>query len=80
MQAIIQIPQVQLLPEAKTMAERQLWQRTTLGLTQKQAAAEIGVDHGTLARWERGEREPVGEMLVRVNQFLVAANESETAA
>lgn len=31
------------------MAERLVWQRTTLGLTQKHAAAEIGVDQGTLA-------------------------------
>ena len=51
-------------------------QRTSQGLSQKEAAGRIGVDHGTLARWERGEREPSGEFLLRVNQFLRDAGES----
>ncbi len=44
------------LPEARSMAEQLVRHRTTLGLSQKEAAREIGVDQGTLARWERGER------------------------
>lgn len=51
------------------MAERLVRQRTTLGLTQKRAAAEIGVDPATLARWERGEREPTGVWLGWVERF-----------
>jgi transcriptional regulator with XRE-family HTH domain len=35
-------------------------------MTQEATAAEIGVDPATLARWERGEREPTGAMLGRV--------------
>ena len=31
---------------------------------------QIGVDPSTLARWERGEREPTGAFLERVKRFL----------
>jgi len=58
------------LPAAKTMAERLVRQRTSLGLSQKESAIRIGVDPGTLARWERGERGPTGVLLGRVEQFL----------
>jgi len=44
--------------------------RTGLGVSQKESAHRIGVDPGTLARWERGEREPAGAFLVRVKRFL----------
>jgi len=30
----------------------------------------MGVEQCTLARWERGEREPTGVFLDRVNRFL----------
>ena len=36
--------------------ERLVRRRTSLGLSQKEAAKRLGVDPGTLARWERGER------------------------
>ena len=52
------------------MGERLVRHRTTLGMTQKETALEIGVDQGTLARWERGEREPTGALLDRVKWFL----------
>jgi site-specific DNA recombinase len=58
------------LPEAKTMAEQLVRHRTTLGLSQKEAAIAVGVDPGTLARWERGEREPAGELHTRVLRAL----------
>jgi len=70
MPAIIQFLGYNPLPEPTTMAERLVRHRTTLGLTQMAAAQEISVDQGTLARWERGEREPTGEFLERVRQFL----------
>jgi transcriptional regulator with XRE-family HTH domain len=47
------------------------------GLSQKEAAKSMGVDQSTLARWERGEREPTGTFLTRVVQFL---NEAQTAS
>lgn len=58
------------LPPATTMGERLVRRRTVLGMTQKEAARELRVDPGTLARWERGEREPAGELLVRARRFV----------
>ena len=55
--------QHQVLPEGKTWGERLVPQRTALGITQAEWARRIGVDQGTLAKWERGDREPKGEML-----------------
>lgn len=34
--------------------------RETLGLTQAQLADHLGIAPNTIARWERGEREPEG--------------------
>lgn len=58
------------LPKATTMGARLVRHRTTLGLSQAEAAKRIGVDPGTLARWERDEREPVDSSLTRVGRFL----------
>jgi transcriptional regulator with XRE-family HTH domain len=37
-----------------------------LGISQKEAALDLGVDPSTLAKWERGESEPKGILLGRV--------------
>ncbi|HPT24811.1 MAG TPA: helix-turn-helix transcriptional regulator, partial [Bryobacteraceae bacterium] len=58
------------LPKATDLAGRLVRHRTSLGLTQKQAAQQIGVDPSTLARWERGEREPVSGFAASVARFL----------
>jgi transcriptional regulator with XRE-family HTH domain len=58
------------LPAADTMAEQLIRQRTSLGLSQKEAAGRIGVDPGTLAKWEQGKREPASGFLGRVERFL----------
>jgi len=58
------------LPDATSWGERLVRHRTSLGLTQTAAAAQIEVDQGTLARWERGERQPIGAFLSRVERFL----------
>jgi transcriptional regulator with XRE-family HTH domain len=50
-----------------TLALRLVNHRKALGITQKDFARQIGIDPSTLARWERGEREPTGEFLERVN-------------
>lgn len=39
-------------------------------LSQEESAKRLGVDPSTLARWERGEREPAGVFLDRVERFL----------
>jgi hypothetical protein len=38
----------------------------------------MGVDQGTLARCERGEREPTGAFAARVSRFLNAAEAAWT--
>ena len=70
MPAVIQFLGYNPLPEAKSWGGRIVRQRATLGLSQKEAALEIGVDPGTLAKWERGEREPAEVLLGRVEMFL----------
>ena len=47
-------------PAKGTLAEQLVRQRTSLGLSQKESAGRIGVDASTLAKWERGGREPAG--------------------
>jgi transcriptional regulator with XRE-family HTH domain len=70
MPAIIRFLGYNPLPAASTLAEQLLRQRTSMGLSQKEAARSLGVDAGTLARWERGEREPTGAFLDSVTRFL----------
>jgi transcriptional regulator with XRE-family HTH domain len=62
-------------PAANTTGERLVRQRTSLGLSQKESAERIGVDASTLAKWERGEREPAGGFLERVERFLNGGGE-----
>jgi DNA-binding XRE family transcriptional regulator len=75
--AIIEFLGYNPLPEATGWGERLLRHRSGLGLSQKDAAVQIGVDPGTLARWERGEREPAGGFLTLVEAFLDGAADSE---
>ena len=74
MPAIIRFLGYNPLPEGKTWGERLVRQRTTLGLSQKAAAARLGVDPSTLARWERGEGEPAGAVLGRVEKLLASGH------
>jgi transcriptional regulator with XRE-family HTH domain len=78
MPAIIRFLGYNPLPEGQGWGERLLRQRTTLGLSQKASAERLGIDPSTLAKWERGEREPTGALLTRVKRFL--DKEEETGA
>jgi DNA-binding transcriptional regulator YiaG len=44
--------------------------RQRLELSQKGLARQLGVDPTTLARWERGEREPATEYRSLLNELL----------
>ncbi len=57
-------------PEPATLSERLVWFRQSKGWTQKQFAKVLGVDPTTLARWERGERVPKGQYMVKVSTKL----------
>ena len=70
MPAIIRFLGYNPLPAAKGWGERLVRQRTSLGLSQKEAALKLGVDSGTLARWEQGKTEPESALLGRVERFL----------
>jgi site-specific DNA recombinase len=58
------------LPSANTLAGQLVRQRTSSGFSQKESAGRIGVDPGTLAKWEQGKRKPTGPFLARVKRFL----------
>ena len=75
MPAIIDFVGYNPLPAANTVAEKLVRQRTSLGLSQKESAECLGVDPSTLAKWERGEREPAGTLLNRVKSFLADGEE-----
>ena len=70
MPAIIRFLGYNPLPAAHTLSERLVRQRKSLGLSQKESAERLGVDPSTLAKWERGEREPAGRFVDIVKRFL----------
>ena len=76
MPAIIRFLGYNPLPQANTIAEQLVHYRTALGMTQKEAC-KIAVDPGTLAKSERGEREPAGAFLMRAEAFLGIPSDSE---
>ena len=55
---------------AKTPGEQLVQRRIGLGLSQKEAARQIGVDPSTLRGWERGAKDPEQVTLIRVQRFL----------
>lgn len=73
MPAIIRFLGYNPLPPPKGWADRLVQARVAIGLTQKGAAGRIGVEQCTLARWERGEREPTGAFAAQAHRFLKTA-------
>jgi transcriptional regulator with XRE-family HTH domain len=76
MPAIIRFLGYNPLPEGDGWGERLVRHRTSLGMTQKEAASRLAVDQGTLAKWEQGKREPAGTFLGRVKRFVQDGNVS----
>ena len=72
MPAIMEFLGYNPLPPKDDWAGRLVQGRTALGLSQEQAAQKLRVDPCTLARWERGEREPAGAYAARALRFLSA--------
>jgi len=55
---------------ADTLGQRIRGKRRKLGLNQEMAAKLIGVDEGTLRRWESGEWQPTCRTRAKVARFL----------
>jgi site-specific DNA recombinase len=72
MPAIIRFLGYNPLPPADGWPDRLVRCRTVLGISQKESAHRMGVDASTLARWERGEREPTGAFATLALRFLAA--------
>lgn len=53
-----------------SMSRRLLAYRRAMGLSQRNAARVFGVDPSTLARWERGEREPQARYLKIISSAI----------
>jgi transcriptional regulator with XRE-family HTH domain len=53
-----------------TIGERIRDARGRKGLTQEQLAADVGVQRGAVARWEKGGRAPRGEFLTKIARAL----------
>jgi transcriptional regulator with XRE-family HTH domain len=77
MPAIIRFLGYNPFPPAERMTDRLVLHRKSCGLSQVEFAGQIGVDPCTLAGWERGEREPKGELAQRVASFLQSSNDAE---
>jgi transcriptional regulator with XRE-family HTH domain len=60
-------------PSPGCLGERLVRCRTALGITQSELARRPEVEACTLARWERGERQPTGAFKARVSRFLNTA-------
>jgi site-specific DNA recombinase len=80
MPAIIRFLGYNPLPPATTWAARLVRYRTSLGMSQKDSARRFGVDPSTLARWERGEREPTGTFAAQAEQLLGAVEATPVPA
>ena len=57
-------------PKPQTLSDRLIAFRRLRGLSIKELARQLGIDEGTLAKWENGEREPAGNRMEIVDEFL----------
>ncbi len=57
-------------PVPRTLSDRLIAFRRLNGLSRKGLAGQLGVDEGTLAKWENGERGPAGNRIEIVKAFF----------
>ena len=60
------------LPPAQTLAEQIIRHRKMLGLSREELARRLGVDPGTLWRWEAEIRKPRGRFAVLIGRILTS--------
>ena len=56
--------------EPNTLGEKIVNYRRFSGINQKQLAKRLGVDPGTLGRWERGKGYPLAKNMRKLTEFL----------
>lgn len=54
----------------KTLGEKIVAYRRLLGISQEKLARLLEIDPSTLGRWERGERQPLKELMERLKEKL----------
>jgi len=59
-------------PPAHTLPERLITARKMLGMPQRNFAALLGVDPGTLQGWESGQHEPIGRNTELIEQSIAS--------
>ncbi len=57
-------------PKPQTLSDRLIAFRRLRGLSIKELARQLAIDEGPLAKWENGEREPAGNRMEIVDEFL----------
>jgi transcriptional regulator with XRE-family HTH domain len=67
-----------LLGDATNLGEKIKQFRTLEGLSLRKLAKEMGVDSGSLTRWERGDAKPRGKLLNRLCSFLQRISQNGT--
>ena len=72
MAAVVAFLEYTPLPAGDGIAARLIAFRKERGMTQKEFARALEIDPSTLAKWERGEREPKGVFLDRVVRMIGA--------
>lgn len=75
--AIVRLIGYDPLPTGESLPARLNAARRQLGLTLKQMAAKLGLDEGSLSRWEAGSRTPSTRMAARVEELLRAPESGE---
>ena len=65
--------------ESGTIGKRIISKCQAMGLTRKELTRHLGVDPGTLGRWERGERHPSDNTGLRLKRLLCATDEQTNA-
>ena len=61
-------------PEPQSIGEEIVAARRRLGLSRKRLAKKLGMDEGTLERWEKSITSPTGGHLRRLTEFLENTN------
>ncbi len=60
-------------PVPRTLAERLLACRRSLGMSRREVAQALSIDEGTVEKWEKAKAQPAGRRLQKVEAFMAAS-------